>query len=270
MCYCFYIYCSSNRIKTGSDLLCNRSHRINAMLTLEEHSSNSDSHVDVVSTDLTMSDACSDESDVGNLDADNTGTPQMVNMESLTAKESIVDISNSTIAIEPIIIIKTCFANTCSSDSNAHGIITCPDQMENNINNITDASGLKDQTTKADEAVEGNLRHHSHFVVQEDTENSAGLPNKRLNKTKKLKYNISSANLGAFKHRDQCCKVLVAFGICCIVVLFLIPIIVFYVIQDNSNAEMDPEYSSNKNTSIVKVCCDLTKQIRSYLCSNLL
>ena len=140
------------------------------------------------------------------------------------------------------------------NDNPGHSITTKPNQIENG-SSISDSSALDDMTINADKTTEDNLNHQRCISQDEGIENNtASMPIR-----KKIQRNISSERLNSCN--ALCCKVLVIFGVCCVIGVYLIPITLYYVGQTRDNPKTDPEFSHEKNTSTAKVCCKLNVDI---------
>ena len=133
------------------------------------------------------------------------------------------------------------FTNTSfesSRSKNGHTTIVNP----KNGNSVSESLVLKDETDN------GNL-NHSRCILQSSSPDGdvTSLPKKVLKKRR----TISTSSI--IKHKTRCCKIFVIFAICCIIGIFSIPIITYYVNQISNNAEVDTEYSHEINTSNAEV-----------------
>ena len=128
--------------------------------------------------------------------------------------------------------------NDLSSGSDLIDCTTIVNQVQNG-NSILESSVLKD------EADNGNL-NHSRCISQSSTSdgNVTSLPKKVLKK----RNTISTSSI--MKHKTKCCKIFIIFAICCIIGIFLIPIIGYYVNQTSNDAEVDTEYSHETEVSL--------------------
>ena len=136
-------------------------------------------------------------------------------------------------------------------DSIDHTIITNLDQVKNSNNvNISESSVVK--AIKADNSANGNLNHQRCGSQNESAGNDVtSLPKKML----KIKRSTISAS-SIIKHKVLCCKLFSIFAMCCIIGIFSIPIIVYYVnqIRDTTEVDSDSEYSREINISNAEVC----------------
>ena len=113
----------------------------------------------------------------------------------------------------------------------------------------TNLDQSKDSTTdKPDDTVGGHQRHLSQ---NKKTDSRITLLAKRV---LKMQHSISSDSINIVHHNVLCCKISIIFSMCCIIGIFLMPIIFFIVNQANDNTEVDTEYSHEINTSIKEVC----------------
>ena len=142
------------------------------------------------------------------------------------------------------------FTESRVSDSEGHIIIDDPNQMEN----ISDFSILKDEAIKA-RNIEDHQRCNS---LDENTENYVISLPKHFTKRKKMKRSISSRNQGGTTCDTWCSKMLLIFGVCCIIGCFLIPFVAYNVTQTRGRSETEADYSHDKNISSAKVCTLLT------------
>ena len=121
--------------------------------------------------------------------------------------------------------------------------------MENG-SNIPDSSVSCDNIINADNAAEENLNHQRcTFESQNEYIDSS------LQSTKKKIQR--GAHSGSFNGKVLCSKMILIIVVCCIIGCYLIPIIFYYVSmsQTATNAETDPGFSHEINTSAAKVCC---------------
>ena len=140
------------------------------------------------------------------------------------------------------------------NDNPGHSITTKPNQMEDG-SGISDSSALDDMIINVDKTTEDNLNHQRCISQDEGIENNtASMPIR-----KKIQRNISTGSLNS--RNALCCKVLVIFGVCCVIGVHLMPITLYYVGQTRDNPETDIEFSHEKNTSTAKVCCKLNVDI---------
>ena len=168
-----------------------------------------------------------------------------MNIETLTIEDGIEDDVNNNLGVPVVHTITRIFVET----SNGHSITT--NQMENG-SSISDSSALHDTIINADNTTKDNLNHQRYISQDEGIENNVtSMPIR-----KKIQRNISSGSLNS--RNALCCKVLVIFGVCCIIGCYLIPITLYYVGQTRDNPETAPEFSHEKNSSTAKVCCKLT------------
>ena len=138
--------------------------------------------------------------------------------------------------------------------SSGHIMTTNPNQMENG-GKILDSSAMHDTIINVDNT---DTAYERCISQNEGIENNVVLMSER----KKIQRNTSSGYLSG---NALCCKVSVIFGVCCIIGIYLIPIILYYVGQIRGNPETNPEFSHEKNTSIAKVCCKSCKCTR-FVC----
>ena len=135
------------------------------------------------------------------------------------------------------------FTESRVSDSEGHIMIDDPNQMKN-------ISILKDEAIKA-----GNIEDHQRCnSLDENTENYVISLPKHFTKRKKMKRSISSRSRGGTTCDTPCSKMLLIFGVCCIIGCFLIPFVVYNVIQTRGRSETEADYSHDKNKSSAKVC----------------
>ena len=127
--------------------------------------------------------------------------------------------------------------------SNDHSITTKPNRMEND----SGISALDDMIINANKTTEDNLNHQRCISQDEGMENIVTL----MPKKKKIHRNTNS---GCLYGNDICCKVSVIFGVCCIIICYLIPITLYYVGQARGDPETGLEFSQEINTSTAKVC----------------
>lgn len=119
------------------------------------------------------------------------------------------------------------------------------DQVENS-NNVSESIVLKD---KVNNTSIGNLNHPRCISQSSNPDHDVtSLPKKILRKHN----TISTSSI--IKHKTLCCKIFIIFAMCCIIGIFLIPIIAYYVNQTRNNAEVDDEYSHEINTLNAEVC----------------
>ena len=113
------------------------------------------------------------------------------------------------------------------------------------IINPKNGNSISESLVLKDEADNGNL-NHSRCILQSSTPDGdvTSLPKMVLNKRR---------TSSIMKHKTRCCKIFVIFAICCIIGIFSIPIIVYFVNQTSNNAEVDTEYSHEINTSNAEV-----------------
>ena len=89
-------------------------------------------------------------------------------------------------------------------------------------------------------------------ISQDKNTEDISIP-KKLSKSKQVKqYHPTSTTLT--KNYVLCCKLSIAFAICCTTGFSLMPIYLYYVSQIGNNAPIAPEYSHERNTSTTNVC----------------
>ena len=139
-----------------------------------------------------------------------------------------------------------------SSGSDLISHTTIVNQVQNSNNQVQNGNSiLESLVISKDEADNGNL-NHSRFISQSsnpDDDVTVSLPKKVLKKCNTVTISTSSI----MKHKTLCCKIFIIFAICCIIGIFLIPIIAYYVNQTRNDAEVDTEYSHEINTSNAEV-----------------
>ena len=169
--------------------------------------------------------------------------------DSCQAKHDDVNLDNScTIAVngyESLPVVE-CDINTTSNISTVHQNpdVVLVESSNGKINGI--ALGSKDRT-------KSSLDYQRCIPQNESRENGVTSVPKMSTKRQKLKH---SASIDYRYGNGLCCKMSIVFAICCIIVCWLIPVILYYVSQatDRDNAMADPGYSHEKNISSAKVC----------------
>ena len=132
---------------------------------------------------------------------------------------------------------KVTFAESLASNSNTVAMMSTDlDQIKDS--NTSGMLVLKDGTITADDAAKHNQRCTSEDDSREND------PKKLYVKRKRQNTNLTNA---------LCCKILVGFALCSIVVCFLMPVILYSVNQASDNDEAQAEYSHEKNTSSANV-----------------
>ena len=115
-----------------------------------------------------------------------------------------------------------------------------------NLDQIKSSNNVSESLVSEDEADNGNLNHPRCISQSSNPDGDVtSLP-------KKVHNTISTSSI--IKHKTLCRKVFVTLAMCCIIGIFSIPIIAFYVNQARNNPEVDTEYSQEINTSNAEVC----------------
>ena len=119
------------------------------------------------------------------------------------------------------------------------------------VNQVQNGNSISESLVLKDETDNGNL-NYSRCISQSSNPDGdvTSLPKKVLKKHN----TISTSSI--IKHKTLCCKIFIIFAICCIIGIFLIPIIAYYVNQTSNDAE-DTEYSHEINTSDAEVSYDI-------------
>ena len=166
----------------------------------------------------------------------NTSISSATVLESLTGQDiedGVIDNPGT-----PVQIITQIFVES----SNSHSISSNPSHTEDGrVSNISDSSVSHDKTINATNIPKENLNDQGNISQGNDV---SSLPRK-----KKIQ------NSGCLNCNALCSKMLVIFGMCCVIGCYLTPIIFYfyYATQTRGNAETDPEFSLEKNTSVAKV-----------------
>ena len=125
--------------------------------------------------------------------------------------------------------------------------------MATNLDQIKDSKlVLKDGTITASDVA----KHNQRCTSEDDSiENDP----KKLYVIRRIRQNINLTNA-------LCCKILVFFSVCFIVLCFLMPVILYSVNQARDDDETKTaEYSHEKNTSRANVCCRIYIYIYIYI-----
>ena len=242
------------------------SNSIHVMVVDKKLLSNPDSNaIDIDLDQETTNDTCLLEDtssinlDLSHLNIDDNISSAVCYSDSSNNEKSIEDGVNDNDTSIPVMHL---FANIsfegCGNESNVHTIIANLDHVKNS-NNILE-SVLKDRTIKADDTVNGNLKHQRYISQNQNIDkNVTSMPKKVLKK-----HSITSTN-SVVNHNAPWCKIFIIFAVCCTIGIFLIPITLYFVNQTRDNTEVDsPEYSHKRNTSNVVVRYKPSSQL--YLC----
>ena len=129
-------------------------------------------------------------------------------------------------------------------------------KMEDNI-----ALGSQNRT-KTDNIAKSSCND---ILQDENRETNAASVPKIIVRRKELK---SSASIDATHHNGLYCKMSIVFAICCIIICWLVPVILFYVNQntDRDIAVTDLGYSKEKNISTTMVHYELSAHIHIFAC----
>ena len=158
-----------------------------------------------------------------------------------------VGVNNNNLSVPIAHSFATTSFESSGSDVVGHTTTVNLDQVKS----VSESSVLEDQT---DNTSNGNLNHPRCISQSSNTDGDVtSLPKKVLKKC--TRNTISTSSI--IKHKTLCCKVFVILAMCCIIGIFSIPIIAYYVNQTRNNAELhgevDTEYSHEINTSNVEV-----------------
>ena len=213
---------------SSSDFLYSGTHITNVMMIDKELLSSPDSNM--VDTDL-------DQGTTTNV----TSISSVSNTGSLDIKSIEDGINNNLLSIPVVHSFVNVSFESPGSNSNGHTLI-------DEVKTSKESPVLKDRAKRADDTANSNLSHQRCISRSSSTDNDVtSLPKKVLKHS-----TISTSSM--INQKAMCCKIFIIFAICCIIGIFLIPIIVYYVNQTRDNTEVDTEYSREINTSNAEVC----------------
>ena len=153
-----------------------------------------------------------------------------------------------------------------TSDNPAHPIVKIvlnenSSKKTEITNNISGHTVL--QNKMIGNTAEGSFNNHSCIAQDESAENDiVSIPVKSI---KRNKMKTSTNTLGVINCNTLCCKLSLAFLMCCIIGCCSISVVLYYANQTANNDLTDPAYSAEKNISNVKVCHKLTTHICMYV-----
>ena len=169
--------------------------------------------------------------------------------------KSIEDgVNNNNLSIPIAHSFPTTSFESSGSDLVGHTTTVNLDRVQSS--NKVESLVLEDE---ADNTSNGNLNHPR--CISQSSNPDGDVPKKVFKKC--MRNTISTSSI--IKHKTLCYKIFIILAMCCIIGIFSIPIIAYYVNQTRNNAEVDTEYSQEINTSNVEVCYE-----QSIYCGNLL
>ena len=174
-----------------------------------------------------------------------TSISSVSNTGSLDIKSIEDGIHNNDLLSIPIVhsFVNVSFESS-GSNSNDHTLIANLDKVKTS----KESPVLKDRAKRADDTANSNLSRQRCISLSSNTANDVtSLPKKVLKHS-----TISTSSM--IYQKAMCCKTFIIFAMCCIIGIFLIPIIAYYVNQTRDNTEVDTEYSREINTSNAEVC----------------
>ena len=131
--------------------------------------------------------------------------------------------------------------------------------IKDNVNSTLDDASVNiignSKVTFAVGSSGNNLSHQKNIPQNENTVDTS--ISKEVFKSKKVRQ-YRSTSITLTKSHAVCCKLSVAFVICCTTRFSLMPIVFYYVSQIGNDVPTDPEYSHERNISTAKVCYSMT------------
>ena len=158
-----------------------------------------------------------------------------VSADSLTAKKTIQNRVNLDI---PIVNsdIDSSLVTSSNSDSNL-------DLKDNILESVTD-----DETSKADDTLNGNLNHQTCISQNEFPENDIAVVPIKFSVKNRVTQSVSSTSIGVINVLYY--RILAIVTMCCISGFLLLPIILYYAMQTGNNIGIDTEYSHGNNVIV--------------------
>ena len=172
------------------------------------------------------------------------------------------DSASSVDGCESLVVVE-CDTNTTSDIPTTYRLAN-PVLVKSSNRKMDDNIALGSQNRTNTDDIAKSSRND--ILQDENRETNAASVPKIIVRRKELK---SSASVDATHRNGLCCKMLIVFAICWIIVCWLVPVILFYANRntDIDNAVTDPGYSKEKNISTAMVHCKLSAHVHILACN---